>query len=432
MTTSTTTGDVSAATAARDESRVAADHFGGPGGALALTVLLPLITYYLTATMQQHGGALWLPRSLDDLRALVPLPTSRALTYYGAWLGLHALLAIVAPGKIAEGATLRDGTRLPYKLNGLTALIVSLGALVALLYFGVVRASSIVAELGPLITTATLMIASLSIWFYVWGRRRGARERSSGNVLYDFFMGTVLNPRIGLFDFKFFFESRMGMASWGALAVVLPWAQYEKFGHLSTAMLVVSACQLWYITDFFVFESNLLSMLDIIYENFGFMLAFGCVVWIPFTFALQQQYLLIHPRELPIWAIIGIALMHLTGYTVFRDSNLQKQRFRRDPSRPVWGAPPRALETKRGTKLLLSGWWGLSRHANYFGDLTMAFSWCLACGFANVAPYFYFIYFAPLLINRERRDHALCREKYGADWDEYCKRVPWRIIPFVY
>ncbi len=235
-----------------------------------------------------------------------------------------------------------------------------------------------------------------------------------------------------MLDFKFFLEGRIGMASWGALAVILPWAEYEKFGHLSLAMGVVTLCQLWYILDFFLFESNLLSMLDIIYENFGFMLVFGCVVWIPFCFALQQQYLLVQPHTLHPLAAVGIVALHLVGYTIFRDSNLQKQRFRQDPTKPVWGKPPAFMPTKRGTKLLLSGWWGLSRHANYMGDLTMALSWCLACGFSHVVPYFYFIYFAPLLVNRERRDHALCKEKYGADWDEYCKRVPSRIVPYVY
>lgn len=420
------------ATTNEKPERVAPDHFGGPFGAIVLTLLLPLITYYLNATVSIHGGALWVPRSLDEFLAMLPAPTARAAAIYGAWLALHALLFAVAPGKIVEGAQLRDGTRLRYRLNGLLAFIVSIGALVALLATGVIRASAIVSELGPIITISTAMIAALCVWYYAWGRARGARERSTGNVAYDFFMGTVLNPRLGLFDFKFFFESRMGMASWGALAVILPWAEWEQRGSLSTAMIVVSACQLWYITDFFVFESNLLSMLDIIYENFGFMLAFGCVVWIPFTFTLQQRFLLAHPHSLPIWAAIALVVMHLIGYTIFRDSNLQKLRFRRDPTRPVWGKPPRVLETRRGTKLLLSGWWGLSRHANYFGDLTMALSWCLACGFSNIVPYFYFIYFAPLLVNRERRDHQLCKEKYGADWDEYCKRVPHRIIPFLY
>src|SRR5690606_7724547 len=127
-------------------------------------------------------------------------------------------------------------------------------------------------ELGPLLSIATASAVGLAAWFYVWGRRRGALERSSGNPVYDFYLGTVLNPRFGLFDLKFFFESHLGMGTWGALAVILPAAELERSGELSLAMLVVSLCQLLYITDFFVFESNLLSMLDIIYENYGFML----------------------------------------------------------------------------------------------------------------------------------------------------------------
>jgi protein-S-isoprenylcysteine O-methyltransferase Ste14 len=431
MATSTTVDGVKGA-AGEEEVRVAADHFGGPFGAAVLTFVLPTITYYLWATISQHGGNLWLPRTLDDVRAMFPAPTMRAVAIYGAWLALHALLYVVAPGKTVEGATLRDGTRLPYKMNGLLAFVVSIATIVALLATKTIRATEILAELGPMITVSTLMIAAFSVWFYFWGRARGMRERSSGILVYDFFMGTVLNPRLGRFDFKFFFESRMGMGSWGALAVLLAAAELERTGTLSTPMIVVSVCQLWYITDFFVFESNLLSMLDIIYENFGFMLAYGCVVWIPFNFTLQQQFLLENPRSLPVWAVVAIVVFNFCGYVIFRDSNLQKQRFRRDPSRPVWGKPPKVLKTKRGTQLLLSGWWGLSRHANYLGDLMMALSWCLTCGFTHVIPYFYFIYFAPLLINRERRDHALCKEKYGADWDEYCKRVPSRIIPGIY
>ena len=56
----------------------------------------------------------------------------------------------------------------------------------------------------------------------------------------------------------------------------------------------------------------------------------------------------------------------------------------------------------------------------------------VACGFGSLVPYFYFFYFAPLLIDRERRDHAMCKRKYGADWDRYCEKVRYRIIPFVY
>ncbi len=62
-------------------------------------------------------------------------------------------------------------------------------------------------------------------------------------------------------------------------------------------------------------------------------------------------------------------------------------------------------------------------------------SWCLPCGLTglvSIIPYFYCIYFATLLIHRERRDDMACKAKYGGDWNTYCKLVPYRIIPYVY
>jgi len=40
----------------------------------------------------------------------------------------------------------------------------------------------------------------------------------------------------------------------------------------------------------------------------------------------------------------------------------------------------KTLVTESGRKLLISGWWGWSRHPNYFGDLIMALSWSLLTG----------------------------------------------------
>lgn len=53
-------------------------------------------------------------------------------------------------------------------------------------------------------------------------------------------------------------------------------------------------------------------------------------------------------------------------------------------------------------------------------------------GLASVVPYFYCIYFAALLVHRERRDEHMCRLKYGKDWDKYCALVRYRIVPYVY
>lgn len=92
----------------------------------------------------------------------------------------------------------------------------------------------------------------------------------------------------------------------------------------------------------------------------------------------------------------------------------------------------KTMPTERGTKLIISGWWGMARHINYFGDWLMGLAYCLPCGFNSVIPYFYAIYFAILLIHRELRDNHACHKKYGKDWDKYCSIVKWRIIPYVY
>jgi delta14-sterol reductase/lamin-B receptor len=423
---------VTTAQGASNPQRKPADQFGGPVGTLVLTIVMPTVSFYLWSANAQHGGALWLPRSLAELVAMVPTPTLEAAAIFFAWLGLQALLYVTMPGRVLQGWPTAHGERAEYRINGLAAFGLSAGLLVAAIAFDVVSPNAVLRQLGPLLTTATLFAIGAALLTQISGRARAHLERTSGNALYDFYMGAVLNPRLGRHDVKFFFESRIGMGAWGAFAILMPAAELEQHGTLSTAMLVVSLCQLWYIVDFFVFESTLLTMIDIIEENLGFMLWFAFLVWMPFNFTLQQQYVLVARPELGVGFACVIVVLNFAGYFVFRDSNLQKQRFRRDPTRNVWGKPPVTMDTARGTKLLVSGWWGLARHTNYLGDLTMALMWCLACGFGSLVPYFYVLYFTPLLLNRERRDNAMCQQKYGADWDRYTAKVRWRIIPFVY
>jgi protein-S-isoprenylcysteine O-methyltransferase Ste14 len=62
----------------------------------------------------------------------------------------------------------------------------------------------------------------------------------------------------------------------------------------------------------------------------------------------------------------------------------------------------------------------------------MALARCLPVWFAHPVPWFYFAFMIVLLSHRERRDNAACLAKYGADWDAYCRKVRWRIIPGVY
>ena len=59
----------------------------------------------------------------------------------------------------------------------------------------------------------------------------------------------------------------------------------------------------------------------------------------------------------------------------------------------------------------------------------MGLTYSLVCGMDSLVPYYYAVYFAILLIHRSIRDDDMCMEKYGQDWIEYKRLVPYRFIP---
>ena len=82
--------------------------------------------------------------------------------------------------------------------------------------------------------------------------------------------------------------------------------------------------------------------------------------------------------------------------------------------------------------MLVSGWWGLARHFHYIPELAAAFLWTVPALFYNAAPYFYCVFLSILLIDRGFRHERRCAQKYGKKWKEYCAKVPYKFIPFVY
>ena len=65
------------------------------------------------------------------------------------------------------------------------------------------------------------------------------------------------------------------------------------------------------------------------------------------------------------------------------------------------------------------------------GYLSSSLAWCLPTGLNTPITYFYLVFFVILLLHRQIRDDEACREKYGSDWEKYCEKVPYRIIPYV-
>jgi protein-S-isoprenylcysteine O-methyltransferase Ste14 len=416
--------------------RRARSDFGGVAGNLALLVALPVATAYLYFCARFNDGR-FIPEPGADLGAFAEslTPSWETAAVYLAWLAFQALLQVFAPGPTVKGTPLEDGTRLLYRMNGRSSLLITAVAFCAGVGSGLFPLRWIYDQFGELISVVTLFSYLFALFLLIYGRA-SEPDRKPRGVIVDYFLGAARHPRIPPvtgFDLKVFFEARPGLIGWLLVVVSFAAVQIEHHGSVSTSMAVVCALQLVYVLDYFWYEPAILTTLDVQHEKFGWMLIFGDLVWVPMTYSLQAHYLIDHAPRLPIWAAALCVLLGLAGVTLFRLSNLQKHRFRSDPNGlQIWGKPAEFIETRHGNRLLVSGFWGLSRHSNYLGDWLLGLAWSLACGFGSLLPYFYPIYFAFLLMHRERRDHQRCAAKYGEDWDRYCRRVRWRIVPGLY
>lgn len=290
----------------------------------------------------------------------------------------------------------------------------------------------------------------------------------TGNMLYDWFIGRELNPRItvpliGEIDIKEFAELRPGMMLWIILNCSNCTQQYRNYGYVTDSAIFVTVAQAVYVVDSWWNETAILTTMDITTDGFGMMLSLGDLVWVPYVYSLQTRYLATYPVHLgPLGLFLMFGMTGL-GFFIFRSANSEKNAFRTKPDDPKV-SHLKYIETEAGSKLLISGWWGIARHINYLGDWIQSWPYCLPTGLAGyqilsagsqaegahvmhdgreviqgeakgwgmLITYFYILYFAILLIHRDGRDDEKCFRKYGEDWQKYKKIVRYRIVPGIY
>ncbi|KAM3861239.1 delta(14)-sterol reductase LBR [Diretmus argenteus] len=408
--------------------------FGGRIGAYFWLLFLPAWVLFVVLQVNLEDPSLAnFPPPLPPLDSFWD---TKALGVVLLWILFQALLHMLPVGKLSDGMPLRSGESLKYRTNGFFAIVVSAVAVVAAVHQGV-DLTYIHSHFLQLAVASVLVSFLLSVYLYIRSRYAPVDQLAlggnSGSVVYDFFKGRELNPRIKNFDLKFFCEMRPGLIGWCVINFAMALAEMQRQGleAPSHAMILVNLFQLLYVVDGLWNEEAILTTMDLMHDGFGFMLAFGDLVWVPFTYTLQAYYLVSHPNPLGLPALVAIVAIKLLGFYIFRKSNSQKNNFRRNPSDPKL-SDVKTIPTATGKSLLVSGWWGVVRHPNYLGDLTMALAWSLPCGFSHLLPWYYMIYFVILLVHRDLRDMSECRRKYGSAWDEYCQTVRYRIVPGVY
>jgi 7-dehydrocholesterol reductase len=227
--------------------------------------------------------------------------------------------------------------------------------------------------------------------------------------------------------------------SWALILLSYAAKQNEMYG-LTNSMMVAVALQLLYLTKFYFWETGYLRSLDIMHDRAGFYTLWGCLVWVPCIYTSPTMYLVQHPIDLNFWlaALILVAGSACILVNYFADRQRQMVRATQGNCK-IWGKDPKVkiacytteLGEAKQNLLLASGWWGVARHFHYVPEIAGAFLWSVPALFTNFAPYFYVCFLTILLFDRAFRDDLRCAKKYGEHWLDYCKLVPYKIVPFV-
>ncbi|XP_051963648.1 delta(14)-sterol reductase TM7SF2 [Xyrauchen texanus] len=348
--------------------------------------------------------------------------------------GLQGVLYYLPVGQVTEGKMGFNGKRLKYKLNGLYAFLVSVVLLLGLWFCGVLRASGVTDRLFALVTAGMSVALMLSLALYLCP----VTTHSSAHVYYhntakpllNFALGQNLDPRLGEIDVKQFVMVRIGFIGWALMDLNYLLSAVEM-NSLSVSLLLVTVFQLIYILDFLIDEASVLTTKEFTEEPIGFIMILGEFIWIPFFSSLPVYFLLQRPNHIHVLSAVPICLMFGIGFLIYYLSNEQKDGFRRNPNDPAY-ASLRTIQSPSGHSLLASGWFGWVRHPNYFGDILMMFAWCFPCGFTSVLPYLPALQCFNLLRRRASEIEDSCLKKHGNAWQEYCRRVPYKLLPYVY
>ncbi len=345
---------------------------------------------------------------------------------YGSILALHTML----PARHVEGyACDAEGVALRYRLNGMLVLLVSVSAWGLLGWLELVPFDALYEHRWGSLAGAFTIGTGYSIWVVV------TAESTGKSLLEDLFLGRIENPQY--FDRRV--DAKMFLYLVGAVMLelnLLSFAahHYGAFDDPSPGVALYVALLSFFVLDYLTFERVHLYTYDLFAERVGFKLGWGCLVFYPYFYCVGLWSVADLPDPgSPSWLAWLAGLVFFTGWACARGANMQKFAFKADPNRPFLGVlRPGTLSDGERT-LLCNGFWGVSRHVNYLGEVLMATGTVLALGhLGNPWPWLYPLYYVLLLGTRERDDDRRCAAKYGPLWERYREQVPYRIIPGIY
>lgn len=420
----------------------------GPIFLMTTTPVFSIVFYHVVSQMEgdflEFGRLLWKEGFFSTLYDIWPSAWD-ATTWKMilSFLGFELLLQKYLPGKRFEATVTAKGNRPVYTANGLQAYLVTLATLLVLTYTGTIQPALVYDKFGNILSSMNVFALAFCTLLLIKGHiaPSSTDSGSSGSIITDFYWGMELYPRILGWDVKMFTNCRAGMMFWaiGILCFCDKNMQVHG-GHLQLGMAVNVSLQLIYITKFFFWEMGYMCSMDIQHDRAGYYICWGCLVWVPAVYTSHSFYLAEHAPDLSWPVALVIFLLGTLMIFINFDSDNQRYVFRQTHGKCLlWGKEPEHIvatyktstsSTARTSLLLLDGWWKVSRHFHYVPEILASLFWSLpALDTGFVGPYFYVVYLTILLTDRAFRDDDRCRKKYGSYWEEYCEKVPYKIVP---
>jgi len=153
----------------------------------------------------------------------------------------------------------------------------------------------------------------------VIGITLGQPIRMSGNVIYDYFAGAVLNPRMGNIDVKMWCEVRIPWILLALMALAGCAKQYDTYGYVSANQAFPVLAIGLYTNACAKGEDLIPQTWDMVYEKFGWLLSFWNLAGVPFTYSYPVVFMATHDPEMyrfPLWANVLLYVTLLVAYYV--------------------------------------------------------------------------------------------------------------------
>ena len=294
------------------------------------------------------------------------------------------------------------------------------------------------------------------------GNNRDQKPTLGGkNFLTEFYDGLETYPRIGSWNIKFYINCRVSLMMWSCLIQIYLDAHYKINKSFNASILTSAILQQIYLAKFYWWESGYAYSIDIILDQAGYYIIWGCLVYVPSMYTCHTLSLVEHGGLSSYFSgylanIVPIAqlVIGIISVKINYDADNQRQLARQNgEGYIIWGKPAKFIKAQykvekksestsnsNGNKkefeykqslLLCSGYWGISRHFHYIPEIMAAICWsCVAL--PQLCGIFYWVYLTILLMHRAKRDDTKCSAKYGEYWKEYCRVVPYKVIPYIY